>query len=64
MAQGKKPLTPPCVRGRYHKEEEAQKVIEKRRGFKKRDFDVKLGSVLLPIIKAPCFHHAAVPGSH
>lgn len=33
------------------KEEEKQKIIEKLRGFKKRDFDVKLGSVLLPEVR-------------
>lgn len=32
-------------------EEESKKVIERLRGFKKRDFSVKLGSVLLPDVR-------------
>jgi predicted nucleotidyltransferase component of viral defense system len=32
--------------------QESQKIIKKLRGFKKRDFDVKLGSVLLPEVRA------------
>jgi hypothetical protein len=34
------------------KDEDRQKIIKKLRGFKKRDFDVKLGSVLLPEVRA------------
>lgn len=33
------------------KEEEKQEIIKKLRGFKKKDFDVKLGSVLLPEVR-------------
>lgn len=32
-------------------EEEKQKVINRLQGFKKMDFDVKLGSVLLPEVR-------------
>jgi len=31
--------------------EEKEKIIQKLRGFKKRDFDVKLGSLLLPELR-------------
>jgi hypothetical protein len=31
--------------------EERQKIINRLRGFKKKDFDVKLGSVLLPEVR-------------
>jgi hypothetical protein len=44
------------------KDEDRQKIIKKLRGFKKRDFDVKLGSVLLPEVRAYYRQQASVFG--